>query len=67
MTHNTPQNAHGGARKGSGRKPTAPHLRTRPVTVALPQWLVDKLPQENRGAYIQAALVAYLKITPPID
>lgn len=55
----------GGSRKGAGRKAALDHLKRNTVTIRLPQWLIDKLPKENRSALIERSLCKTLKLRAP--
>jgi len=57
----------GGKREGAGRKPAAPHLKKMPISVALPQWLLDWMDTrpESRAVLIEEALRKRHKIKPP--
>lgn len=57
----------GGARKGSGRKPSPPNLKKIPIGVKLPRWLVVWLraQPESQAVLIEDALVRRYKLKAP--
>jgi hypothetical protein len=58
----------GGKREGAGRKPTAPHLKKVPISLALPQWILDWMAKQekSRAVLIEDALCTVQKIKPPL-
>ena len=58
----------GGAREGAGRKPKHPVLKKTPISLKLPQWLVEWLDQqtESRAVLIENALRYKHDIEPPV-
>ena len=56
----------GGKREGAGRKPTPPHLKKMPISVKLPQWLLDWLDTQeaSRAVVIEDALKKQHKLKP---
>lgn len=53
----------GGQRPGAGRKLTpAPK---KPITIRLPQWLVEWLKQRNQSKAIEEALIKQHDLKPP--
>jgi hypothetical protein len=59
--------AHGGKRKGAGRKPVHPQLVKVPIGIKLPQWLADwSVKQEkSRAQLIEEALIEKHGLKPP--
>jgi hypothetical protein len=57
----------GGYREGAGRKPTHPLLKKAPISLKLPQWLLQWLDQQtvSRAVIIENALRATHDIEPP--
>ena len=53
----------GGAGKGQGRHPTAPHLKRVRIPIRLPQWLADWLKKHgDQGKTVEKALVEKYKL-----
>ena len=58
----------GGKREGAGRPPAPDHLKRQPVTVRLPQWLIDEVDLSapgDRGGTIEKALMKYMQLKKP--
>jgi len=57
----------GGARSGSGRKPADPMLKKNPISIKLPQWLIEWLDAQpaSRAVTIEQALCKSFEINPP--
>lgn len=55
----------GGARKGAGRKPAPEHLKRETVSIRLPRWLIDLLPDDGRSALVEAALCKMMRVCAP--
>jgi len=60
-------NNSGGARQGSGRKPSPPELKKIPVGMKLPRWLVEwmRAQPESMPKLIEEALIARHKLKQP--
>lgn len=48
----------GGKRSGAGRKPASPAMKKVPISLKLPQWLIDRMGEESesRAVLIETAL-----------
>jgi len=57
--------SHGGKRTGAGRPLVAGTKKRGVVTVRLPQWLIDQIPVEDRGVFIERALCRGMNIKAP--
>lgn len=55
----------GGKRDGAGRKPAPVHLRRDTVTIRLPRWLIDAMPDDGRSALVERALCRLMKLRAP--
>ena len=57
----------GGRRLGAGRKPVPPDLKKMPISIKLPQWLIDWMDnqEESRPKLIEEALRSQHFINPP--
>jgi hypothetical protein len=57
----------GGKRLGAGRKPVAPELKKKPISIKLPKWLIDWMDtqEESRPNLIEEALRRQHSIRPP--
>ena len=55
----------GGRRQGAGRKKRAEHLRRRPVTIRLPEWMISQLKKKGEIGYLielELATKSFLKL-----
>ena len=59
----------GGKREGSGRKPRPVNLRKNPISVKLPQWLIEWTAEqaESRAVLIEDALKKVHGLKEPSD
>ena len=60
----------GGKREGAGRPRSPKMLKKRPVSIRLPEWLIqwmDNQPGTNRAVLIEESLQKLHKIKPPVD
>ena len=59
---------HGGKRTGAGRPEASPLLKKNPISLKLPQWLIDKMndQEENKAIQIEKALCALNDWKPPV-
>lgn len=55
----------GGKRTGAGRPAAPDNLKRVPVSIRLPQWLIDELPDQGRGELIEQSLCKTLKLRAP--
>ena len=58
----------GGRRQGAGRKRRPAHLRRKPVTIRLPEWMISQLKEKGEIGYlieIELATKSFLKL--PVD
>ena len=58
----------GGKRKGAGRHRISPELKKNPVSIKLPQWLIEWTNDQpmSRAELIEQALCKVHKLNPPI-